>query len=118
MPFFIKAPKTGDFIAVVANANSLSLIEHFERAAADCVPHLEVFSYKTPLNGYLLPESRFSDHAPFWDAGYPAVMVTDTAMLRNPNYHTTFDKIETLSPDFMSQVARAMIRTVSDILKN
>ncbi|MBE9536390.1 MAG: M28 family peptidase [Proteobacteria bacterium] len=118
LPFFVKAPKTGDFIAVVANAKSHSLIEYFERAAADCTPHLEVFPYKVPLNGYILPESRFSDHAPFWDAGYPAVMVTDTAMLRNPNYHTTFDKIETLSPDFMSQVAQAMIRTVSDILKN
>lgn len=116
LPFFVNAPKTGNFIAVVGNANSVNLIEYFERAAADCVPHLEVFPYKVPLNGYIFPESRFSDHAPFWDAGYPAVMVTDTAMLRNPNYHTEFDRIETLSPDFMSQVAQAIIRTVENIL--
>jgi len=117
LPFFVKAPKTGDFIAVIGNASSMSLVEHFERAAADCVPDLSVFPYKAALNGYMLPESRFSDHAPFWDAGYPAVMVTDTAMLRNPNYHTEFDKIETISPDFMVQVARAMIGTVLNILE-
>jgi len=38
--------------------------------------------------GSLIPETRLSDHANFWDEGYQAVMVTDTAFLRNPNYHT------------------------------
>jgi hypothetical protein len=40
-----------------------------------------------------LPEARLSDHASFWDAGLPAVMVTDTAFFRNPNYHLPTDTI-------------------------
>jgi hypothetical protein len=39
---------------------------------------------------------RLSDHSPFWDAGYNAVLVTDTSFLRNPNYHKPSDTIETL----------------------
>jgi len=42
-------------------------------------------------------------------------MITDTAMFRNPNYHTPFDTSETLSPDFMAQVAEALIHTVEGL---
>jgi hypothetical protein len=115
-PPFVKSPRRGDFIAVVGNARSVSLMERFERSASLHVPELNVFTFKTPLNGRLLPESRFSDHAPFWDAGYPAVMITDTAMLRNPNYHTEFDTSDTLSPEFMAQVAQTLIHTVEEEL--
>ena len=37
-----------------------------------------------------------SDHASYWLAGFPAVMVTDTAFLRNPHYHTAQDTADTL----------------------
>ena len=40
---------------------------------------LPVRSLFLPFNGWILPETRLSDHASFWDAGLPAVMVTDTA---------------------------------------
>jgi hypothetical protein len=30
---------------------------------------------------------RRSDHAPFWDVDVPALMITDTADYRNPQYH-------------------------------
>ena len=40
-----------------------------------------------PNGGKIVPDTRRSDHAPFWDLGYPAIMVTDTANMRNPNYH-------------------------------
>jgi hypothetical protein len=39
----------------------------------------------------MVPDTRRSDHAPFWDLGYKAMMVTDTANLRNPNYHRPTD---------------------------
>lgn len=73
-------------------------------------------TYRSPMRGFLLLETRFSDHAPFWDAGYPAIMITDTAMFRNPNYHTPYDTAESLSPDFMAQVAKALIHTLNRIL--
>ncbi len=117
VPPFVKAPKRGNFIAVVGESRSKALMDCFEAAARRHVPELEVFMFRAPLKGYLLPESRFSDHAPFWDAGYPAVMITDTAMMRNPNYHTPSDRSDTLSPEFMEQVAIAMIHTVKNDLQ-
>ena len=58
-------------------------------------------------NGEDLPVVRLSDHAPFWDAGYPAVMITDTAFLRNPHYHQRTDTLETLDLPFLRNVAAA-----------
>jgi hypothetical protein len=55
-----------------------------------------------------LPVTRLSDHSPFWDAGYPAAMVTDTAFLRNPHYHKLSDTLETLDLAFLSGVCRGL----------
>ena len=115
LPPLVKAPKVGDFIGVVANKGSKVIMDLFRKSAAKYVPELKVVTYVAPLNGYLLPQTRFSDHAPFWDEGYPAVMLTDTAMFRNPNYHTEFDRSETLSADFMAQVAEALMHAVADL---
>ena len=43
-----------------------------------------------------VPGIDLSDHRNFWDAGFPAVMITDTAFYRNPNYHTPDDTPGTL----------------------
>jgi len=47
---------------------------------------------------------RLSDHSPFWDAGYNAVMVTDTSFMRNPHYHQSSDTIDTLDLPFLLAV--------------
>jgi hypothetical protein len=49
-----------------------------------------------------------SDHASFWDAGWPALMVTDTAFFRNPNYHLPSDIIDTLDFEFMAQLVKSL----------
>ena len=59
-------------------------------------------------NGELLPDTRRSDHAAFWHYGYPAVMLTDTANFRNPNYHQPTDTLETLDVVFMEKIATAV----------
>ncbi len=115
LPSLVKAPHVGDFIGVVGNKKADGIMTGFKESAKRYVPELKVVTYRAPARGFLLPETRFSDHAPFWDAGYPAVMITDTAMFRNPNYHTPFDTSETLSPDFMAQVAAALIHTVEGL---
>jgi aminopeptidase YwaD len=61
-----------------------------------------------PSNGRLLPETRLSDHASFWDAGLPALMVTDTAFFRNPNYHLPSDTIDTLDFTFMAELVKSL----------
>ena len=68
-------------------------------------PLLPVVPLIVPGNGELLPDTRRSDHTPFWEHGFPAVMLTDTANFRNPHYHRPTDTIETLNLDFMSAVA-------------
>jgi len=114
LPPLVRAPHVGDFIAVVGNKKADRIMKGFKESAERHVPELKVITYRAPARGFLLPETRFSDHAPFWDAGYPAVMITDTAMFRNPSYHTPSDTSETLSPDFMAQVAEALIHTVEE----
>jgi hypothetical protein len=54
------------------------------------------------------PETRLSDHASFWDAELPAVMVTDTAFFRNPNYDLPSDTIDTLDFTFMAQLVKSL----------
>jgi len=56
----------------------------------------------------IVPDTRRSDHAPFWDAGYPAIMVTDTANMRNPHYHKPSDIIATLNLDFLTGVCQGL----------
>jgi hypothetical protein len=50
----------------------------------------------------------FSDHASYWQFDMPAVMVTDTAFLRNPNYHEAGDTPDTLDYERMAKVVRAV----------
>jgi hypothetical protein len=49
-----------------------------------------------------------SDHASFWDAGLPALMITDTAFFRNTNYHLPSDTIDTLDFTFMAELVKSL----------
>jgi hypothetical protein len=61
-----------------------------------------------PLFSICLPEKikeiRLSDNSSFWDQGYPALMLTDTSFLRNPNYHRATDTPDTLDYQRMTEV--------------
>lgn len=111
----VPVPEVGDFIAVIGNQRSRHLVEEFLGA----IERLELELPCVPLvvagNGEELPDSRRSDHAPFWDHGYPAVMVTDTANLRNPNYHLPTDRLESLNLEFAARVCRATAQTVAQL---
>jgi Zn-dependent M28 family amino/carboxypeptidase len=103
----VPAPAVGDFIGVIGNRRSQELVALFKEGAARFVPSLAVEGLIVEGNGEDLPVVRLSDHAPFWDAGYPAVMITDTAFLRNPHYHLRTDTLDTLDLHFLRQVAAA-----------
>src|SRR2546422_892026 len=107
-PFLgIDVPRTGDFLAAVGDTRSRTLLDGFVAAARAAVPELPVVAYRTRLRGWLLPLTRLSDNASFWDARYPSLMLTDTAFLRNPHYHQTSDTSATLDFEFMAQVTEA-----------
>jgi Zn-dependent M28 family amino/carboxypeptidase len=104
-------PDRGDFIGVIGNWNSASLLRRFARQMRQ-VRGLPVETLSVPGNGGLIPAVRLSDHSPFWDAGYPALMVTDTSFFRNPHYHGSTDTLETLNLDFMAKICEGVIRGV------
>jgi len=103
-----KYPKTGDFIGIVGNYRSRiftkTLFESFKKNEA-----LPVIKLTVPWSGYLIPNVRLSDHASFWDQGYKAVMITDTAFYRNPHYHRRSDTMDKLDFSFMAQLVKSLV---------
>ncbi|MFN6354901.1 MAG: M28 family peptidase [Cyanobacteriota bacterium] len=95
----------GDFIALVANGRALPLLPGLARRLGR---HVRTKVLPVPLRGRPLPETRRSDHSPFWDQGYNAVMVTDTAFLRNPHYHRPSDTIASLDLPFLAAVCEGL----------
>lgn len=106
LPFplrFMGYPTTGNFIGLIANRRSRSHLKLLEEALKTG-SQLPVASLTVPLGGYVLPETRLSDHASFWDQGYRAIMLTDTAFLRNPYYHGPGDVMENLDFGAMAEL--------------
>ena len=80
-------PDIGDFIGFVADMNSEPLLVE-ARTAFESATTFPAQSLAGPAE---LPGVGWSDHWSFWQAGYPALMVTDTAPFRYPWYHTAED---------------------------
>ena len=108
----VTVPTVGNFLAVIGNQGSQALTMIVEQAMKSRIP---VVPLVVPGNGELLPDTRRSDHTSFWEQGFPAVMLTDTANFRNPNYHQPTDTIETLNLDFMGQVADGVVAAVMEL---
>lgn len=105
-------PTTGDFIGFTANVRSLRLLRRCVRVFRT---HAQI-----PSEGAVLPEflSGMSDNWSFWQAGYPAVMITDTAMFRNPHYHEPSDTPATLNYDAMTRVTRGVETIIAELATN
>jgi Zn-dependent M28 family amino/carboxypeptidase len=101
-------PSKGNFIGFVGNLSSRSLVRD----------SLGYFRKTTqfPSEGVAAPGGitgiGWSDHWSFWQEGYPAIMITDTAPFRNPNYHRISDKPETLNYEPMARVVVGVSRLV------
>jgi aminopeptidase YwaD len=109
-------PDVANFIGVVGNESSRALLDEVV-AGFKLVPHLPVEALAVPGRGEQLPEARKSDHASFWDRGLPALMVTDTAFLRNPHYHRPGDLPETLDYGFLARVTAGVQTAVYRLLR-
>ncbi len=68
-----------------------------------------MLSRSAPFNGWVLPAVRLSDHASFWDNGYKAVMITDSAYFRNPHYHQASDTMDKLDYRFMAELVESLM---------
>ena len=107
-PFF---PDRGNFIGIVGNLGGGSLVRRVKRSfrAASSLP-------VRSLNGpRFIPGVDFSDHLPYWNAGYPAVMITDTAFYRNLAYHTEEDTPDRLDYEKMADVVLGVYQAVMSL---
>ncbi len=99
-------PNRGDFIGLIGNWRTVGDLMQISHS----IRQVGVPSQWLPAGnrGLIVPPTRLSDHAPFWDLGYPAIMVTDTAFLRNPHYHKSSDTIASLDLDFLTGVCKGL----------
>lgn len=104
-------PSTGNFIAVVGRPGDWSLVRRTKAAMRNASP-LPVYSINAPR---IVSGVDFSDQLNYWHAGYNAVMITDTAFYRNPNYHTAHDTEEKLDYKRMAMVVEGVYAAVIDL---
>jgi len=110
-PLSLFYPDRGDFIAFVGSTEMAPLVRHALgafRASARFPSEGTALSARTPGIGW-------SDHWSYWQVGYPAIMVTDSAPYRDPNYHTARDTPDKLDFDRMTRVVAALVPVVRDL---
>lgn len=116
------AQRRGDFVAVVHRRSSQSMAQRFCTAAAHHeLPTVRVRDPRPDGVAGLLATAALpplatldrSDHLPFWRRGIPSIMLTDTANLRNHNYHRATDAPDTLDYPRLSRLVSALAELLS-----
>ncbi len=112
LPFMgLVYPSAPDFLAVVGNRASRVLVARVARALRQGCD-LPVETLAAPA---FLPGVDLSDHRSFWKQGYPAVMITDTAFYRNPNYHRPGDTADTLDYGAMARLVDGLAAVAREL---
>jgi Zn-dependent M28 family amino/carboxypeptidase len=106
-------PNQGNFIALIGNLRTIPDLIRLSRNIRKLGTPAEWLP--VPNRGLIVPQTRLSDHSPFWDHGYAAMMVTDTAFMRNPHYHQASDTIETLDLDFLTGICRGLTEGIRQL---
>ena len=106
----IAVPDIGNFLGIIGNTRSNAFLARLLQHANSYLPELPVLG----LQIYWGLEKCFyhllrSDHAAFWKKNIPALMWTDTAYCRNPNYHRASDTPDTLDYEFLRKVTQLLI---------
>lgn len=109
-PFY---PNKGNFVGIVGNFSSRWLI----KKAASSFKRQTPFPVESVTTFAFIPGVDFSDHWSFWKEGYPAIMITDTAFYRNPNYHSDTDTYEKLDYESMAEVIKGLKAVIIDLVK-
>jgi Zn-dependent M28 family amino/carboxypeptidase len=111
-PLALFYPSRGNFLAFVGNTSNASLVRR-------CIKTFRSQA-KFPSEGGALPGTLpgigWSDHWSFWQAGYPAIEITDTAIFRDPNYHQETDTPDKLDYDRMARVVDGLEKVIGDLV--
>lgn len=109
-------PTEGDFIALVTTRPGSAWARRLDAAVRRASPDVKTLVADFFPPGPLTPlDVLRSDHAPFMALGVPAVMVTDTANFRNPNYHRATDTPETIDADRFAAVVRGLAGAIHEL---
>ena len=112
--FGVLYPYEGNFIGFVGNVGSRSLVRRAVKAFRQSVDF--------PSEGVAAPSGLtgigWSDHWAFWQQGYKAIMLTDTAPFRYEYYHRSQDTPEKLDYDRMARVVDGLEKTVLKLAEN
>lgn len=108
-PFY---PDRGNFLAFVANLGSRGLLHDAIGSFREST-RLPSYGIAAPI--MVVPDIRRSDHAMFWQEGYPALMITDTAGFRNPHYHRHSDLPITLDYRRMALATQGLAEAFADL---
>jgi hypothetical protein len=109
-PFGAVYPSVGNFVAVIGDVGSRKLVRE---VVASFRRHAQ-FPSEGGAVPSVVPGAGWSDHWSFWQAGYPAVMITDTALFRYPYYHTPEDVPDKLDFDRMARVTAALVKVIGE----
>jgi len=113
-PFFnLFYPKKGNFIAFVSNLGSRGLVTKSIRSFRE---H-STFPSEGIAAPAFIPGISWSDHWSFWEHGYPAIMITDTAPYRYPAYHTSEDTPDKVDYEKMVYVVKGIEKMIQEFLK-
>lgn len=110
-PFDLLYPAEGDFIAVVGNVGSRQLVR---QVVASFRRHARFPSEGGAVPG-MIDGVGWSDHWSFWQEGYSAVMVTDTALFRYPYYHQPNDTPDKINFEYLARVVQGLAEVVADL---
>ncbi|MFT5778429.1 MAG: Zn-dependent M28 family amino/carboxypeptidase [Crocinitomicaceae bacterium] len=100
----------GDYITLVRRMNKGPFARTFSRK----YKHSKSIKTKKFTGPRSLQGIDFSDHLNYWDLGYDAIMLTDTAFFRNKNYHQESDTLDTIDFERMAGVIDALVMTLKN----
>ena len=107
-------PDVGDFIGVIGDAEHPDFLAAFATAEEES---LGAVTLPVPVGALpFMPDLFRSDHVPFWLKGVGAVMVSDTANFRNPNYHQSSDTLESLDLEFLEETTQYVVERLEQLL--
>ena len=104
-------PDRGNFIGFVSNLRSRRALGRVYRAFRN---HCDFPVQRAAVPSWI-PGVSWSDHVSFWQQGYPALMVTDTAFYRNPYYHTAEDTPDKLDYARLTRVANGLADALREL---
>jgi hypothetical protein len=110
-PLNLIYPSTGNFIAFVSNVENGFLV----RQLVGSFRQRAQFPSEGGALWGLTPGVGWSDHWAFWEEGFPAVMVTDTAPFRYPAYHSHNDRPELVQYERMARVVSGLQAVILEI---